>query len=142
MMKSEVSSSIDFRTLGRHMSRQRYQRGSLKKVGQTRKMWRGRWHLYVRQPDGSEKICKREKILGPAAELTKAQAQEKLDAEIRLSTSQVSGGLPAGATVGELWKRYSALKSAAWGTATRKAVTSVFAGETKKKKRPSVLALI
>jgi hypothetical protein len=42
-------------------------------------MWRGRWHVYVRHPDGIEQICKREKILGPVADLTKGQAQEKLD---------------------------------------------------------------
>ena len=30
-------------------------------------------HVYVKQADGSEKICKREKILGPVSELTKAR---------------------------------------------------------------------
>jgi integrase len=124
------------------MSRERYQRGSLKKVGKNRKMWRGRWHVYVRKPDGSEKICKREKILGPVAELTKAKAQEQLDAEIRATTAQFSGSLPLDPTLNELWVRYVAIKSASWSTATRKAITSVFGGNSKRKKNASVLTLV
>jgi len=56
-MYTEVLPRVDFRDIGRHMSRQRYQRGSLKKVGNTRKMWRGRWHVYVKNSDGSETIA-------------------------------------------------------------------------------------
>src|SRR5262252_10083991 len=125
-MDSDVTHLIDFRNIGRHMSRERYQRGSLKKVGKTRKMWRGRWHVYVKRPDGSEKICKREKILGPVSELTRAQAHEKLDALVKAGTSRIWHHLPAGVTLKELWKRYAALKSASWSTATRKAVASIF----------------
>jgi integrase len=124
------------------MSRKRYQRGALKKVGRARKMWRGRWHIYVTLADGSERVCKREKILGPVSELTKGQAQEKLDALIKSGTGQIPGSLSADSTFAEAWKRYSALKSASWSTATRKSVTSIFSGESKKKTRPSVLALI
>jgi integrase len=136
------SHRLDFQTFGRHMSRERYQRGSLKKVGKTRKMWRGRWHIYVREADGAEKICKREKILGAVAELTKGQAQENLDAEIKATTSQRCGSWPPDPTFAELWGRYAGLKSASWSTATRKAVTSVFSGNSKRKKRASVLTLI
>lgn len=132
----------DVRMIGRHMSRERYQRGSLKKVGKTRKMWRGRWHVYVRGSDGSEKICKREKILGPVSELSKAEAQEKLDGHIKATNQQLSAHLPADCTFRELWSRYAALKAAAWSTATRKVVTSVFSGSTQRKKRPSILTLI
>jgi integrase len=133
---------IDFLEIGRHMSRQRYQRGSLKKIGQTRKMWRGRWHVYVTGPDSAEKICKREKILGPVSELTKAQAQEKLDACIRATTGCLSSRMAPDCSFAELWARYVAIKAASWSTATRKAVTSVFAGTSKRKDHPSVLALI
>jgi integrase len=141
-MDSEVSLPLDFRTIGRHMSRQRYQRGSLKKVGKTRKQWRGRWHVYVTQPDGSEQICKREKILGPVSELNKGQAQEKLDLLIKASTAQLSSSLSPEATVRDLWMRYAALKSGVWSTATRRAVTSVFSGASERKTQPSILALI
>jgi integrase len=124
------------------MSRERFQRGSLKKVGKTRKKWRGRWHIYLKGPDGSEKLCKREKILGLVSELTKAEAQEKLDSEIKASTNQITGNLPADLTIRQLWDRYAGLKSASWGTATRHAVASIFAGQSQKKTRPSVLSLI
>src|SRR5215469_4260495 len=110
------------------MSRERYQRGSLKKVGKTRKMWRGRWHVYLKQADGSEKICKREKILGLVSELTKGQAQDKLDALIKASTNQIGAELPADPTFAEVWKRYAELKSASWGTSTLKTLQSVFVG--------------
>lgn len=105
-------------------------------------MWRGRWHVYIKQQDGAEKICKREKILGPANVLTKSQAQEKLDALIIHSTNQISATLPIDLTVRQLWKSYAVLKSGSWSTATRKTLESVFAGDSKKKSRPRVLALI
>lgn len=140
MVDSHYAAPIDFRAIGRHMSRERYQRGSLKKVGKTRKMWRGRWHVYVKRADGSEKVSKREKILGPVTQLTKGQAQEKLDVLIRASTAQISGGLLPDPSFAELWKRYAALKAGSWSTATRKAVVSVFAGQSKA--RPSVLAML
>ncbi len=133
---------MDFRAIGKHMSRERYQRGSLKKVGKIRKMWRGRWHIYVKRPDGSEKLCKREKVLGPVSDLTKAQAQEKLDALIKASLGQISIEQAANSTFADVWKQYAALKSGSWSTATRKAITSVFAGESTKKEQPSVLAMI
>src|SRR5262249_11683663 len=110
-MDSDAPLPPDFRTIGRHMSRERYQRGSLKKVGKTRKMWRGRWHVYVKQPDGPEKLCKREKILGPVSELTKGQAQEKLDAIIKASTSQITAELHGDPSFAEVWKRYAELKA-------------------------------
>lgn len=49
MVDSRTPVPIDVRAVGRHMSRERYQRGSLKRIGKTRKMWRGRWHVYVKQ---------------------------------------------------------------------------------------------
>ena len=75
-------------------------------------------------------------------QLTKGQAQEKLDALIKFSIGQISGSLSADSTFAEAWKRYSALKSASWSTATRKSITSIFSGESEKKTRPSVLALL
>jgi integrase len=133
---------IDFRAIGRHMSRERYQRGSLKKIGKTQKMWRGRWHVYVKGPNDAEKVCKRERILGPVSDLTKAQAQQKLDALIEASTGQISGAMASDSTFSDLWKCYSVLKSASWSTATRNAVTSIFSGHSKKKAHPSVVEAI
>ena len=127
------TSPVEVRLIGRHMSRARYQRGSLKKIGKSRKMWRGRWHVYLKQPNGSEKLCKREKILGPATELTKSRAQELLDGLIKLSTSQIVSGLSPNTTAQELWARYSDLKIASWSNATRKALASVFTGSSGRK---------
>lgn len=127
MMDSNDRPALDVRAMGRHMSRERYQRGSLAKVGKTRKKWRGRWHIYEKQSDGSEKLCKREKILGPVSELTKAQAQDRLDALIRLTNQTSSGSFATDATFGDLWIRYTALKVGTWGDATGRAIKSLFA---------------
>ena len=81
---------FDVRTIGRHMSRDRYQRGSLKKIGKRRKMWQARWHTWERQPDGTEKRRPRKQILGPVARMSKGDAQDKLDALIKAETSQIS----------------------------------------------------
>src|SRR5579863_8812205 len=140
MLDSHYAAPIDFRAIGRHMSRERYQRGSLKKIGKTRKVWRGRWHVYLKQDDGSEKLCKREKVLGAVSQLTKGQAQEKLDVLIKASTCQISSAPPPDPTFADVWDRYAALKSGSWSTATRKAVVSVFAGQSVA--RPSVLAML
>jgi integrase len=139
---AEVRSVIDFdvRAIGRHMSRERYQRGSLKKIGKTRRMWRARWHVWVKQPDGSERRRPRKQILGPVAEMTRGQAQEKLDALIKADTGQVGCKALADPTFADVWKRYAELKAATWSTTTSQTVRSVFSGD--KAKRPSVLALI
>jgi hypothetical protein len=135
---------IDFnvRSIGRHMSRERYQRGSLKKIGRLRKMWQARWHVWERQADGREKRRPRKQILGPVSRMTKADAQDKLDALIKAETSQISViDLSADPTFADVWNRYAELKSASWSTTTKQTVRSVFAGG-KTSKHPSVLALI
>jgi integrase len=124
------------------MSRERYQRGSLKKIGKTRKMWQARWHVWERQPDGSEERRPRKRILGPVSEINKGQAQEKLDAIIKAETSQITvRDVPADPIFADVWDRYAELKSASWGTSTRKTVQSIFVGG-KKSKQPPVLQLI
>lgn len=142
MMDSKHRPALNVRTVGRHMSRKRYQRGSLAKVGKTRKMWRGRWHVYIKGTDGFEKLCKREKILGPVSELTRGEAQEKLTALIAAATAQPSHELPVNPTFADVWKRYVELKAASWSTATRKAVTAIFGGLSRKHNHPNVLAII
>ena len=74
-------------------------------------------------------------------ELTKGQAQEKLDALIRASTARIGSEFQAAPTFSEVWKRYAELKFCSWGTSTRKTLQSVFVGG-ESSKRPSVLALI
>ncbi len=69
----ESVEGFDIREIGRHMSRQRYQRGALKpfvpaaKGKPQRQLPRGtywaRWYRYVRGADGHEKRSPREKII-------------------------------------------------------------------------------
>jgi hypothetical protein len=86
MINSRLSESIDPRAVGKHMPRERYQRGSLSKIGKRTKVWQGLWHVYVRQPDGTEKRLPRTKVLGPAT-MSRGQAQQLLDELI--ATSEV-----------------------------------------------------
>ena len=69
----ESPCGFDLRKVGVHLSRQRYQRGSLKsfvpaaKGKPKRSLPRGtywaRWYRYVKQTNGSEKRSPREKII-------------------------------------------------------------------------------
>ncbi len=56
---------IDFRKIGRRMPRRRDERGWVKKVGKTQRMWEGYFKVYVRLPDGMERRCRRSRILFP-----------------------------------------------------------------------------
>lgn len=60
------------------VSRERYQRGSIQKVGKRRKAWKLHWHVYLIQPDGSEKRRHRSKALD-CEQYSKADAWRKLD---------------------------------------------------------------
>lgn len=132
---------IDLRSIGRHMSRERYQRGSLSKVGKRRKVWQGLWHVYVKRPDGTEKRLPRTKILGPAT-LSRAEAQKLLNRRIEVSygIQETRSALKPDSLFFEVWHRYCELKQSTWGVAQRKAVSAVFEGRTERKKQPSVIA--
>lgn len=136
-----LNSSIDFRSLGKSMPRRRIERGYVFKTGKRTKMWEGRYHVYVTLPDGTEKRRERTKILGTCAEMSKGEAEQALIRHIAIARGQ-AGPLPDNPTFGELWTRYRTLKEPTWSTATRKAVVSLFEGKSKKKKRPSILAMI
>jgi integrase len=138
------------------MPRRRDERGWVKKVGKTQRMWEGYFNVYVRLSDGTEKRRRRSRILGPCASLTKNQAMDELRKiilqERGLASVAVqpvlSPGLPSDPTFAEVWQRYRTLKSSTWSNATRKAVVSVFEtappkeGRQPKARRPSVLEFI
>jgi hypothetical protein len=69
---------IDFRKIGRKMSRRRDERGWVEKVGKIQRMWEGYFNVYVRMADGTEKRRRRSRILGPCAEMTKNDALDEL----------------------------------------------------------------
>ncbi len=60
------------------MPRRRDERGWVKKVGKTQRMWEGYFNVYVRLPDGTEKRRRRSRILGPCARMTKNEAMDEL----------------------------------------------------------------
>ena len=69
---------IDFRKIGRSMPRRRDERGWVKKVGKTQRMWEGYFNVYVRLPDGTEKRRRRSRILGPCVSMTRNAAMDEL----------------------------------------------------------------
>src|SRR5713101_4123284 len=52
IMQPETQPAVGvlLKSLGKHMPRQRYQRGSLEKVGKVAKKWQGRYQVYVKLP--------------------------------------------------------------------------------------------
>ena len=132
---------VNWKEVGRHMPRRRDERGYVYKVGKSPKKWEGRYHVYVKVPDGSEKRREKTKILGPCSEMTKRQAEEALRAVIAIARGQGTQ-LAKTPTFRDVWKRYRTLKEPTWSNATRKTVVSIFEGESKKKKRPSILSMI
>jgi hypothetical protein len=126
----------DVRKIGKHLSRTRYQRGSLRTTVPAhggrpeRKLPRGcywsSWYAYVRLPDGKEVRRKREKIidrdvaerhriaLAHAGPLNKADAQRLLDLLIAADTRKCA---PPGsdATLGEVATQYLELARPNWG---------------------------
>jgi integrase len=123
------------------MPRRRVERGYVYKVGKRVKSWEGRYHVYVTLPDGTEKRRERTKILGACSEMSKGDAEQALIRQIALARGQ-AGPLSDNPTFAELWTRYRTLKEPTWSTDTQMAVLSIFEGASKKKKRPSILAMI
>ena len=126
--------TLNLKGIGRHLSRPKSQRGELSKYMPKRgKLARGRywarWRIYVRQPDGREKVKRAEKIIdrtiaekmgfildynGP---LTKTDAWKVLAKLI-----QDSNGAPAAfnakITFGELAQEYIELNKPNWERST------------------------
>jgi hypothetical protein len=130
---------FDVRRIGGHMSRQRYQRGTLKsfvpaKKGKPRRQlprgqfW-ARWYRYVRGTGGAERRSPREKIVtkelaksfrigieyeGP---LTKADAQRVLDLLIARDSAEYKPP-DLSATFGRLAREFLATVEPGWGPHT------------------------
>jgi integrase len=136
---TEALLGFDVRRIGKHMSRQRYQRGTLKpfvpaqKGKPQRQLPRGtywaRWYRYVQTPNGGEKRSPREKIItkelarsfrigaeyeGP---LTKADAQRVLDLLIARDAGTF---IPpdTSATFAQVAREYVAMVEPNWGPHT------------------------
>lgn len=88
---------ISVKEIGRHMSRTRFQRGTLKSVGKgARKHWRGEWYVYVKDADGEERRKHTSADLGPVVRtvgkdrvgVERAAAWDALQARIAAETRQ------------------------------------------------------
>jgi integrase len=138
------------------MPRRRNERGYVKKVGKTAKMWEGYFHIYVTLPDGTERRRDKARIIGSCDEVTKREAEDKLR-ELILKERGISRTVvppieplvfPVNPTFSDVWLRFRTLKESAWSSATRKSVVSVFEtatpkeGQKQKPRRPSVLDMI
>ena len=97
------------------MPREKYQRGSLKKVGRHTQHWKGLWYVY----DAQNNRHHRSKVLGPCASTTKGQARAELDKIIQAETSQTPA--PAGnITVAQLFSDiYLPVRSKRWSFNTQ-----------------------
>jgi integrase len=109
------------------MPRQRYQTGRLFKKGKRRKQWYGRYYVYVLGEEGEE--CRKFKlaVLGAVADLTKTDAQRKLQAIIDRETAQ-PGARPDPSL---LWQdfvrtRYLPMREQTWKPRTRVTTLNLF----------------
>jgi integrase len=136
---SDLPENVDLTKMGGHLSRQRYQRGSLKSFvpaahgKKKRPLPRGtywaRWYRYVRQADGHEKRSPREKIITKelagslrigteyAGQLTKADAQRVLDLLIARDAGTYTPPDTA-ATFAQIAREYLAVAEPGWGPHT------------------------
>ena len=135
----DLPENLDLRKVGGHLSRQRYQRGSLKpfvpaaKGKPKRTLPRGtywaRWYRYVGRADGREKRSPREKIITKelaaslrigteyAGPLTKADAQRVLDLLIARDAGTYTPPDTA-ATFAQTAREYLAVAEPGWGPHT------------------------
>src|SRR6516164_582899 len=72
-----------------HRTRERRENGYVELTGKREKKWRGYYHDYVAQPDGSELRIKKKRIIGIKADIpTKAEAEDIHRAWIRRRAAQ------------------------------------------------------
>jgi integrase len=125
--------SADLRTIGPRMVRTKYQRGSLKKIGNGQYV--ARWRRYSATPSG-EKATPRKKIItkelaakyrigqdypGP---LTKSDAQRLLDILITDDTGKYLAP-DLGATFDQLARQYISVKEPRWGVHAESTTKSI-----------------
>lgn len=105
--------------VGKHMSRDRHQRGWVEEAGKCRKKWRGHYYVYVRQPDGTERRQHRAVVLGLKSEMPKWKAEAALQAIIEREVS--ASALPASdCTLRWFWQeRFCPMKAPKWKASAR-----------------------
>ena len=108
-----------------HRNRERNENGWVKLVGKREKKWKGFFHLYEPQPNGTSKRVRRTIVLGSKAEIpTKGKAEDALRVIVRQQLALPMANT-ARATVADLCDDYLALRSSDWEESTRKTNTSI-----------------
>ena len=110
-----------------HRTRDHHENGYVELVGKREKKWRGYYHDYTENPDGTVKRTKKKRIIGTKAEIpTKAAAEDLHRAWIRRRAAQPVAD-NARAKVSHLCDDYMALRSGDWEEGWRKTHESMFA---------------
>jgi len=101
--------------IGRHMSRERHQRGWVEETGKHVIKWKGHYFVYEQQLDGTEIRKHRAPILGLKAEMKKWEAEKHLQEIIDKETGGTAIHPSPEHTFGWFWsQRYRPLKEATW----------------------------
>ena len=105
--------------LGRHMSRERHQRGWVEETGKHVVKWKGHYFVYERQLNGTEIRRHRAPILGIKAEMKKWEAEKRLQEIIDRETGGTAVHPSPEHTLGWFWsQRYRPLKESTWKTSS------------------------
>jgi hypothetical protein len=118
--------TLDVRTIGRHMARQRRQNGWVEPTGKRPRTWTGFWYEYEQL---SEREIRRRKsrVLGLRSELTKGDAEERLRALIRNGTRNFTRETQSEVLMFETAaNRYLELKKGDWGSKMNSCLRSIF----------------
>ena len=106
--------------IGRHMPRDRHQKGFVEEVGKRTKKWKGHYYIYIQQPDGTERRAHRAIILGRKAGMKKWEAEQKLQAHIDKETGGANVRPSPAYTLKWFWEqRYKPLKEPTWKVSSR-----------------------
>lgn len=88
--------------VGRHMPRDRYQRGWVEQVGKNLKKWRGHYYVYLIGTDGIERRHHKTATLGYVARMKKSDAMKELADVIERETRQTASTI---ATLNWFWEQ-------------------------------------
>jgi integrase len=109
-----------------HRTRERHENGWVELTGKREKKWRGYWHDYIRQADGTDKRRQRKRIIGTKAAIpTKAEAEDLHRAWLRRRAAQPVA-VTAKALVKHLCDDYLEVRRGDWTERQYRSVLSLF----------------
>lgn len=106
--------------IGRHMARDRHQKGWVEETGKRVKKWKRHYFVYVQQPDGTEKRSHCSFIIGAKSKMKKWDAEQKLQAKIDKETAGANVRPSPAYSLRWFWEqRYKPLKEPTWKVSSR-----------------------